>query len=106
MVSTFYCMGCSKSLPICFIVFLWLFRKKSYSERKVLLHDWKQRIHVIVSRKIAFRTDGVAPIAGIMAFHCQRLFQSAELGYFLTARNNTAAANRKTSRYRKNSPVL
>ena len=25
---------------------------------------------------------------------------------FLTARNNTAAANRKTSRYRKNYPVL
>ena len=72
----------------------------------MLLHDWKQRIHVIVSRTFAIRTDGVAPIAGIMAFHCQRLFQSAGLGYFLTARNNTAAANRKTSRYRKNSPVL
>ena len=59
--------------------------KINYSQRKVLLHDWKQRIHVIVSRTFAIRTDGVAPIAGIMAFHCQRLFQSAGLGYFFNS---------------------
>ena len=59
--------------------------KINYSERKVTLFWAKKQIRGKIIRTFAIRTDCVAPIAGIMAFHCQRLFQSAGLGYFFNS---------------------